>query len=178
MLIQTESTPNPSALKFTLDVTIMLHGTSSFLSKEEANISPLAKQVFAVEGVRSVLLGSNFVTVTKEEETSWSVLKPAILYILAEYSSKEEVTTQEHPASLCEDREIVKRICELLDTRVRPTVARDGGDIIFHGFCNGVVLLRLQGSCSGCPSATATLKNGVENLLRHYIPEVTAVQAV
>jgi len=185
MFIQTESTPNPASLKFLPGRSVMTRGTADFPSPEAARSSPLAQRLFDVEGVRGVFLGSDFVTITKTDDMDWSALKPAVLGALAEHLMSGEAVVhergegaQDEAGEAGEDEEIVRRIRELLDTRVRPAVARDGGDIIFRTFRDGVVYLRLQGSCSGCPSSTATLKNGIENLLRHYIPEVLAVRAV
>ena len=186
MFIQTEPTPNPASLKFLPGRSIMTRGTADFPSPDTARSSPLAQRLFDVHGVRGVFLGSDFVTITKTDGTDWSLLKPAVLGALAEHFLSGDAVVHERPvgegvedAEDTEDaQDIVHRIRELLDTRVRPAVARDGGDIIFRAFRDGVVYLRLQGSCSGCPSSTATLKNGIENLLRHYIPEVLAVRAV
>ncbi len=181
MFIQTEQTPNPASLKFLPGQPVMTYGTADFPSPDKAAPSPLAQRLFAVEGVRGVFLGADFITVTKADETDWSTLKPAVLGALAQHLLSGEPVVHEQssdPGTHEREGEIVARIRTLLDTRVRPAVARDGGDIIFRDFRDGIVNLRLQGSCSGCPSSTATLKNGIENLLRHYIPEVLAVRAV
>ncbi|VBB68847.1 NifU-like domain protein [invertebrate metagenome] len=181
MFIQTEPTPNPASMKFLLGRPVMTRGTADFPSLEMAHPSPLAQRLFEVDGVCGVFLGSNFVTVTKADNIDWFALKPAILATLAQHlASGEPVVQEQFSDGIVEagpEGEIVRHICELLDTKVRPAVSRDGGDIIFRDFRDGVVYLRLQGSCAGCPSSTATLKNGVENLLRHYIPEVLAVRA-
>jgi Fe-S cluster biogenesis protein NfuA len=181
MFIQTELTPNPATLKFLPGLSIMEQGTADFASREEASRSPLAERLFEIEGVTRVFFGSDFVSVSKAEDEEWHVLKPAILGALMEYLTTglpimEGAAQSEAPAG--GDSEIVKEIKELLDTRVRPAVAQDGGDIIYRGFEGGVVYLHLQGSCAGCPSSTATLKMGIENLLKHYIPEVEGVEAV
>lgn len=183
MFIQTEQTPNPATLKFLPGQRVMEKGTADFPDRDKADRSPLARRLFEIEGVTGVFLGSDFVTVTKAEDREWYILKPAILGVIMEhFTSGEPVVLPEGggPAGEGgdEDDAIVAQIKELLDTRVRPAVAMDGGDIIFHGFENGVVYLHLQGSCAGCPSATATLKAGIENMLRHYIPEVVEVRAV
>jgi len=184
MFIQTESTPNPATLKFLPGEAVMSAGTADFPSKEASETSPLARRVFAVDGVTGVFFGPDFVTVTKGEAVDWTHIKPSILgAIMEHYQSGEPVMEGEtgavgHAAHDGPDAEIVGQIKELLDTRVRPAVAQDGGDITFHGFERGVVYLHMQGACAGCPSSTMTLKMGIENLLRHYIPEVTEVRPV
>ncbi len=185
MFIQTESTPNPATLKFLPGQAVMPTGTADFPTIEAAANSPLAQRVFAVEGVTAVFFGPDFVTVTKEESIDWNHIKPAILgAIMEHFQSGQPVMQGEglaaagHAEHSGEDSEIVDQIKELLDTRVRPAVAQDGGDITFHGFDRGVVYLHMQGACAGCPSSTITLKMGIENLLRHYIPEVTEVRPV
>jgi Fe-S cluster biogenesis protein NfuA len=180
LFIQTEQTPNPSTLKFLPGRVVMDKGTKDFASAEAATPSPLAKRLFAVEGVERVFFGSDFVTVTKAADRDWQVLKPSILGgIMEHYTSGDPVVADaaEATAASADDDEVVAQIKELLDTRVRPAVAQDGGDIIFQDFRDGVVYLHMQGSCSGCPSSTATLKMGIENLLKHYVPEVVEVQA-
>ncbi|MHA7828026.1 MAG: NifU family protein [Roseovarius sp.] len=185
MFIQTESTPNPATLKFLPGQTVLEAGTADFASAEATDNSPLAKRIFGVQGVTGVFFGNDFVTVTKAESAEWDHMKPAILgAIMEHFQSGTPVMTGEADASSGhahhegEDSEIVGQIKELLDTRVRPAVAQDGGDITFHGFERGVVYLHMQGACAGCPSSTITLKMGIENLLRHYIPEVTEVRPV
>ncbi|MHA3916002.1 NifU family protein [Halovulum sp. GXIMD14793] len=184
MFIQTESTPNPATLKFLPGQTVLPAGTADFPTAEAAEASPLAARVFGVDGVTGVFFGPDFVTVTKDEPVDWAHIKPAILgAIMEHFQSGQPVMsndsgTVDHAEHDGEDAEVVSQIKELLDTRVRPAVAQDGGDITFHGFERGVVYLHLQGACAGCPSATMTLKMGIENLLRHYIPEVTEVRPV
>jgi len=184
MFIQTEATPNPQTLKFLPDVTVLGTGTAFFTNAEDATISPLAVQLFAIDGVTAVFLGADFITVTKDDAVEWEVLKaPLLTSIMDFFVSKKPVmgAAKKVAAGAAvneEDSEIVKQIRELIETRVRPAVAQDGGDIIFHDFVDGIVQLELHGSCSGCPSSTVTLKNGVENMLKHYIPEVIAVEAV
>ena len=190
MFIQTEPTPNPATLKFLPGRVIMEEGTVFFQSKSDCINSPFAKRLFAVEGVVSVFFGTDFITITKDENLDWQVLKPMILgAIMDHYNSNEEVIikniSKEHKKeniSLSENKDedvdIVKQIKELLDTRVRPAVAMDGGDIVFKNFKEGVVYLHMQGACSGCPSSTATLKAGIENMLKHYVPEVKEVRPV
>ncbi|MCA0301041.1 MAG: NifU family protein [Proteobacteria bacterium] len=180
MFIQTEQTPNPSTLKFLPGRVVMDRGTMDFATVEAATPSPLARRLFAIEGVERVFLGADFVTVTKAADRDWQILKPSILGgIMEHYTSGEPVIagTADTSAEAVEDDEVVAQIKELLETRVRPAVAQDGGDIVFHDFRDGVVYLHMQGSCSGCPSSTATLKMGIENLLKHYVPEVVEVQA-
>lgn len=185
MFIQTESTPNPATLKFLPGQTVLEAGTADFPSSEGAGKSPLADRIFKVQGVEGVFFGHDFVTVTKADAAEWDHMKPAILGAIMEHfqSGKpvmlgDAVAPSGHAAHDGEDAEIVGQIKELLDTRVRPAVAQDGGDITFHGFERGVVYLHMQGACAGCPSSTITLKMGIENLLRHYIPEVTEVRPV
>ncbi len=181
MFIQTEQTPNPATLKFLPGRIVMESGTANFPTAESAHRSPLAERVFGIDGVTGVFLGSDFVTVTKDAEQEWHVLKPAILGVIMEhFTAGRPVISSEAEAaaeSQGEDSEIVAQIKELIETRVRPAVAQDGGDIIFRGFEDGIVYLHMQGSCSGCPSSTATLKAGIENMLRHYVPEVVEVRA-
>jgi Fe-S cluster biogenesis protein NfuA len=183
MFIQTESTPNPATLKFLPGMEVLAMGTADFPNAEVAAKSPLATRIFAVAGVTGVFLGTDFVTVTKAEGVEWQHVKPAILgAIMEHYQSGAAVILGEQAAAHAvhegPDGDIVKQIQELLDTRVRPAVAQDGGDITFHGFDRGVVYLHMKGACAGCPSSTLTLKMGIENLLRHYIPEVTEVRPV
>lgn len=186
MFIQTEATPNPATLKFLPGQQVMAAGTADFRSTESAARSPLAERLFMVDGVAGVFLGADFVSVTKADDKDWHVMKPALLGVIMEHFSSgrpavlEDAGTEtaETVESAEEDREVVAQIQELLDTRVRPAVAMDGGDIVFHGFDKGVVFLHMQGACSGCPSSTATLKMGIENMLKHYIPEVVEVRAV
>jgi len=184
MFIQTESTPNPATLKFLPGQAVLDSGTADFPSSDAAGSSPLARRIFAVEGVTGVFFGTDFVTVTKQDAVEWDHVKPAILgAIMEHYQSGAPVIEGERAASTHadhdgEDGQIVDQIKDLLDTRVRPAVAQDGGDITFHGFDRGIVYLHMQGACAGCPSSTLTLKMGIENLLRHYIPEVIEVRPV
>lgn len=186
MFIQTETTPNPATLKFLPGREVMSAGTVDFPDAAAGARSPLAVRLFAIPEVERVFFGSDFVTVTKREG-DWRHLKPAILGAIMEHFTlgqplfTEEAGAEEaEPTYEGEDAEIVAQIKELIETRVRPAVANDGGDIIFKGFDggSGTVFLHLQGSCAGCPSSTITLRNGIENMLRHYIPEVSAVEAV
>ena len=185
MFIQTESTPNPATLKFLPGQAVLGAGTADFPSADAAGTSPLAQRIFAVSGVSGVFFGGDFVTVTKVDDVEWDHIKPGILgAIMEHYQSGQPVMAGDGTAASGHadhdgpDAEIVGQIKELLDTRVRPAVAQDGGDITFHGFDRGVVYLHMQGACAGCPSSTLTLKMGIENLLRHYIPEVTEVRPV
>ena len=186
MFIQTEQTPNPASLKFLPGCEVMGRGTAEFRSADDAaKASPLAERLFKIHGITGVFLGGDFVTVTKAADFDWSLIKPVILGAIMEHFTtgqkvmlNEDVEHGGHTSSATDDdTEIVKQIKELLDTRIRPIVAQDGGDIVFQDFKDGVVYLHMQGSCSGCPSSTATLKMGIENLLKHYVPEVVEVQA-
>ena len=186
MFIQTEQTPNPQTLKFLPGQVVMEEGTVFFQSKEKTSKSPLAKKLFDVDGVTGVFFGSDFITVTKNDSLGWQVMKPLILGAIMDHFNSGEPTINNETndkgeKSLLEnseDSDIVKQIKELLDTRVRPAVAMDGGDIVYDNFENGIVYLHMQGACSGCPSSTATLKMGIENMLKHYIPEVKEVRPI
>lgn len=184
MFIQTEATPNPATLKFIPGKPVLGDGTAEFTDRSEALASPLASRLFEIKGVRGVFLGSDFISVTKGE-VEWQHLKPMVLgAIMEHYVSGAPVVAEDGADTGAgisydpKDQAIVDTIKELLETRVRPAVAQDGGDITFSGFRDGVVYLNMRGACSGCPSSTATLRHGVENLLRHFCPEVQEVQAV
>lgn len=191
MLIETESTPNPATLKFLPGQAVMDAGTRDFASPEEAEASPLASALFSLGDVTGVFFGRDFVSVTAAPGVGWSDLKPDVLGILMDHflagvplfnaasagfavPSEDEAGFADDPA----DADIIEQIKELIETRVRPAVANDGGDIVYRGFDKGNVYLKMQGACAGCPSSSATLKNGIESLLKHYVPEVTAVHAV
>ena len=189
MFIQTQSTPNPATLKFIPGKQVSPAGTHEYRDRDSASASPLAQGIFALNGVDGVFLGDEFVAVTKAESSDWSYLKPQVLAaimdhymsgqpVLSPAADPQETTAEEVYTG--ETAEIVDEIKQLIDARVRPAVAQDGGDIEFHRFdaSTGVVELVMRGACSGCPSSTMTLKQGVENLLKHYVPEVTAVEAV
>jgi Fe-S cluster biogenesis protein NfuA len=183
MFIQTETTPNPATLKFIPGREVLRHGTAQFAAAEEANgKSPLAEHLFAVPGVTGVFLAQDFISVTKAAAQDWFQLKPGVLgAIMEHYLSGRPALVAEAAAASGEgeaDDEIVSAIKDLIETRVRPAVAQDGGDIIFEHFADGVVYLQMHGACSGCPSSTATLKAGIENMLRHYVPEVIEVRSV
>ncbi|KAL4240313.1 nifu-like protein [Mactra antiquata] len=181
MFIQTQDTPNPNCLKFIPGVTILESGTKDFPSSQSSYCSPLAKQLFRIHGVKAVFFGQDFITVTKvDDDMDWAVIKPDVFATIMDFFTtglpvinEDAVTPDTMPSD--EDDETVAMIKELLDTRIRPTVQEDGGDIIFMGYDDGVVKLKMQGSCTGCPSSTVTLKNGVQNMLQFYIPEVTEV---
>jgi Fe-S cluster biogenesis protein NfuA len=187
MFIQTEATPNPATLKFIPGRPVLDEGTLEFLDPATSKASPLASRLFEIDGVKGVFFGTDFISVTKGEG-EWQHMKPAILgAIMEHYLSGEAVTEGEKTGSESspegeffapEDEDTVKTIKELLETRVRPAVAQDGGDITFQGYRDGVVFLHMRGACSGCPSSTATLRHGIENLLRHFIPEVQEVRPV
>ncbi|MBA4043167.1 MAG: NifU family protein [Erythrobacter sp.] len=192
MFIETETTPNPAALKFLPGQTVMAAGSREFATPEAAEASPLAQAIFDTGEVVNVMFGAEFVSVTAAPGADWSALKPQVIAILLDHfvseaplfapataggiavpPPEEDLAVEERP----EDAEVIAAINELLETRVRPAVAGDGGDIAYRGFRDGVVYLTLQGSCAGCPSSTATLKHGIEGLLKHYVPEVTEVRA-
>ena len=190
MLIETETTPNPQTLKFLPGRTVMDAGTRDFASPEEAEASPLADALFGLGDVTGVFFGRDFVSVTAVAGTDWARLKPDVLGLLLDHFSAHmplfhaagtagfSVPADDAFADDPADAEIVAQIQELIETRVRPAVANDGGDIVYRGFDKGKVYLRMQGACAGCPSSSATLKNGIEQLLRYYVPEVTEVRAV
>ena len=189
MLIETEKTPNPSTLKFLVGQPVMTDGTRDFASPEDAEISPLAEALFTLGDVTGVFFGSDFISVTCGPGADWSDQKPQVLSILLDHfsaglplfkpGSAGEITVppEEEVHDDPEDADIVAQIKELIETRVRPAVANDGGDIIYRGFNKGTVFLKMQGACAGCPSSSATLKHGIESLLKHYVPEVIEVQA-
>jgi Fe-S cluster biogenesis protein NfuA len=179
MFIQTEDTPNPATLKFIPGQIVMPTGTADFRTVDTAGHSPLARSLFGVGGVDGVFLGSDFISVTKAADAEWFSVKPAVLAAIMDHftSGLPAVEATEVVVSGEADSEIVVQIKEILETRVRPAVAQDGGDIVFHDFEDGIVYLEMHGSCSGCPSSTATLKAGIENMLRYYIPEVREVRA-
>jgi Fe-S cluster biogenesis protein NfuA len=189
MLIETEATPNPATLKFMPGQPVMTGGTRDFAAPEEAEASPLAEALFNHGDVTGVFFGGDFISVTAAPGVDWAGLKPDVLAVLLDHfasgaplfkpgSAAEIAVPAETIDDNPEDAEIVAQIRELIDTRVRPAVARDGGDIVYRGFQQGKVFLQMQGACSGCPSSTATLKQGIEQLLKHYVPEVTEVRAV
>ncbi|KAF7236716.1 hypothetical protein EYD10_16565 [Varanus komodoensis] len=184
MFIQTQDTPNPNSLKFIPGKPVLESRTIEFTSPASTYCSPLARQLFRIEGVKSIFLGTDFITVTKEsEELDWNLIKPDVYATIMDfYASGLPVITEEAPHSETapseEDDEVVLMIKELLDTRIRPTVQEDGGDVVFKGFEDGIVQLQLQGSCTSCPSSIITLKNGIQNMLQFYIPEVEGVEQV
>ncbi len=183
MFIQTEDTPNPATLKFLPGRDVLGTGTADFTDAADAAArSPLAERLFQVDGVSRVFLAADFITVTKGADRDWYVMKPGILgAIMEHFASAKPVLTQvkaDDNQVNEDDDEIVAQIKELLDAKVRPAVAQDGGDITFHGFEKGIVYLAMKGACAGCPSSTATLKAGIENMLRYYIPEVVEVQQI
>ena len=185
MFIETEATPNPVTLKFLPGRQVMGTGTKDYRKSDTAGDSPLASRLFAVDGVEAVFFGADFITVTKGE-VEWQHVKPAILGAIMEHFLSGDPVLSDPTAQGGDtgeeffdeaDQQIVDTIKELLETRVRPAVAQDGGDITFQGYRDGVVYLHMRGACAGCPSSTATLKHGIQNLLRHFIPEVEEVQA-
>ncbi len=183
MFIETEGTPNPATLKFLPGQEILGTATADFADADAALISPLAEALFGLAGVARVFLGGDFVTITKTADTDWPALKPQVLALLMDHLVNHRPILRENIVLAAEDfapedAGIVEQIKELLNERIRPAVAGDGGDIIFRGFRGGVVSLKMQGSCAGCPSSTATLKHGIETMLKHYIPEVSSVTQV
>lgn len=189
MLIETEPTPNPATLKFLPGRAVMENGARDFASPEEAEASPLAQALFDLGDVEGVFFGRDFVSVTASEGVDWRDLKPQTLGVLLDHFSSaaplfragnagDILIDDAIPTDLPEDEDIIVQIKELIETRVRPAVARDGGDIVYRGFDRGVVHLAMHGACAGCPSSSATLKQGIETLLKHYVPEVTEVRAV
>jgi Fe-S cluster biogenesis protein NfuA len=190
MLIQTETTPNPATLKFLPGESVMGSGTRDFPTPEDAEASPLADAIFSTGDVEGVFFGRDFISVTAAPGVDWIQLKPQVLSVLLDHFSSGaplfkpgsaagiSVPPAEAIAEDPNDAEVVAQIRELIETRVRPAVAQDGGDIVYRGFTKGTVYLALHGACSGCPSSTMTLKNGIEGLLKHYVPEVEAVEAV
>ncbi len=183
MFIQTEETPNPNALKFIPGVEISPEGPVFFNNQEEAiGKSPLAMKIYEIDAVKAVFFGSDFVTVTKSDDADWQLLKPEILMTIMDHLVSGMAVFDENSNNETDNLEnvelstIEKQIVEIIDTRIRPSVAMDGGDIIYKGFKDGVVMLELRGACSGCPSSSVTLKNGIESMLKHYIPEVQSVE--
>ena len=188
MLIETEHTPNPATLKFLPGRAVMEGGTRDFAAPEEAEASPLAQALFDLSDVEGVFFGRDFISVTAAPDVDWSELKPQVLGVLLDHfvsnaplfrpgSAADIGVPAEDFTDDPADADIVAQIRELIETRVRPAVARDGGDIVYRGFDRGTVYLAMHGACSGCPSSTATLKQGIESLLKHYVPEVTEVRA-
>ncbi len=184
MFIQSEPTPNPLTLKFLPGREVIESGTVFYESANDANNSPLAKRIFSNTGVKSVFFGNNFISVTKSADVNWQELKPLVINAITEHYDSGEKNIEDKSkitdphVGQSNDSDIVLQIKDLIDTRVRPAVSMDGGDIIYEKFEEGIVYLRMQGACSGCPSSTATLKAGIENMLKHYIPEVREVRAV
>ncbi|XP_069070289.1 NFU1 iron-sulfur cluster scaffold homolog, mitochondrial [Pleurodeles waltl] len=184
MFIQTQDTPNPNSLKFLPGRAVLEGRTMDFPSPASAYCSPLARQLFKVEGVKSVFFGPDFITISKEsEDADWNLIKPDIYATIMDfYATGLPIVTEEaaRPDGVAseDDDEVVSMIKELLDSRIRPTVQEDGGDVIYKGFEDGIVLLRLQGSCTSCPSSIITLKSGIQNMLQFYIPEVEGVEQV
>jgi len=182
MFIQTEDTPNPDSIKFIPGVEVSPGKPTNFTSSEECSKSPLAEILFSLGYINGVFFGNDFITITKKTDKDWTVIKAEILLTLMEYfSSNKKVMIDDVENTIiysADDDNIVKQIKEIIEHKVRPAVAQDGGDIIFHSFEEGIVKLELHGACSGCPSSTVTLKNGIENMLKHYVPEVKSVEAV
>ncbi len=187
MFIHTETTPNPATLRFLPGKTVLPEGTLDMRDARGADRSPLAQALFGIDGVAGVFYGSDFITVTKTDDVEWQAMKPAVLGLIMEHFTSGApllAAGEQHDGDEADeffdkgDTEIVDTIKDLLETRVRPAVASDGGDIKFKGFRDGTVYLAMKGSCQGCPSSTATLKHGIQNLLQHFIPEVNAVEQI
>jgi Fe-S cluster biogenesis protein NfuA len=184
MFIQTEETPNPSTLKFLPGREVLPNGSMDFRSEQDAKNSPLAEALFNVDGVVGVFLSDDFITITKRDDKEWHLMKPGLLGVIMEHFTanrpviiSDDENSKSGSSVKDEDDDVVLQIKELLYTRVRPAVAQDGGDIVFEDFTDGTVTVQMRGACAGCPSSTATLKMGIENMLRHYIPEVKEVVA-
>lgn len=184
MFIQVEKTPNPETLKFIPGVPVLSAGTREFRNNAEAAESPLAQNLFRQDGVKSVFFGPDFISVSKVENKDWSVLKTMVLAAIMEHFGTGQAVMNENSAAEVKapqgsdiDNAVVAQICELIETRVRPAVQMDGGDIVFDKFEDGIVYLHMRGACSGCPSSTMTLKSGIENMLKHFVPEVVEVRA-
>ena len=187
MFVQIEPTPNPATLKFLPGKTVMEKGTQFYQDKTSAGNSLLAQKLFEIKGVESVFYGEDFITISKSDSTTWPMLKPAIMGAIIEQFTTNDplIMEQQYKKTVVEDKhaikstdsDVVKKIKELLDTKIRPAVAMDGGDIIFNEYVDGWIWLEMQGACQGCPSSTATLKSGIENMMKHYIPEVRGVRS-
>ncbi|XP_027007136.1 NFU1 iron-sulfur cluster scaffold homolog, mitochondrial isoform X1 [Tachysurus fulvidraco] len=185
MFIQTQDTPNPNSLKFLPGRVVLESGTMDFVAPRDAYCSPLARQLFRIDGVRSVFLGPDFITITKSDShTEWKLIKPDVFATIMDFFTSgipvinEDTVPRTDTAPSEDDDEVVAMIKELLDTRIRPTVQEDGGDVLYRGFEDGIVKLQLQGSCTSCPSSIVTLKNGIQNMLQFYVPEVEGVEQV
>jgi Fe-S cluster biogenesis protein NfuA len=181
MFIQIEETPNPKTLKFLPGQNVSPESNFNFKNKDDAVISPLAIKMFEIQGVDSVFLGADFISITKDDSYEWHVLKPLVLTnIMDHLISGKDIVAGDASIEKKYDSEdaVIKEIVEILENRVRPAVAADGGDIIFHSYENGIVYLEMHGACSGCPSSTVTLKNGIENMLKFYIPEIISVEQI
>ncbi|XP_059192928.1 NFU1 iron-sulfur cluster scaffold homolog, mitochondrial [Centropristis striata] len=185
MFVQTQDTPNPNSLKFLPGCIVLESGTMNFDGPRDAHCSPLARQLFRIEGVKSVFLGPDFITITRpDEHIEWKVIKPDVFATIMDFFTSglpvvnEDSTPSPDTAPSDDDDEVVAMIKELLDTRIRPTVQEDGGDVVYRGFEDGIVKLKLQGSCTSCPSSIVTLKSGIQNMLQFYVPEVESVEQV
>ncbi|KAM4615735.1 NFU1 iron-sulfur cluster scaffold homolog, mitochondrial [Polymixia lowei] len=185
MFIQTQDTPNPNSLKFLPGRTVLESGTMDFAAPRDAFCSPLARQLFRIDGVKSVFLGPDFITITKSDgNIEWKIIKPDVFAAIMDFFTtglpvvNEESAPSADTAPSDDDDEVVAMIKELLDTRIRPTVQEDGGDVLYRGFEDGIVKLKLQGSCTSCPSSIVTLKSGIQNMLQFYVPEVESVEQV
>lgn len=181
MFIQTQDTPNPSTIKFMPGIEVLKNTTRNYAKNDNFRESPLADSIFLIDGVEGVFLGGDFISVTKAEGHDWEYLKPMVLASIMDHfvSGMPVLNEAAHKAQAAVSVDaLTNQIIELIDTRIRPAVAEDGGDIVFKDFKDGIVYLEMHGACSGCPSSTITLKNGIENMLKHYVPEVVSVEAV
>lgn len=181
MFVETQDTPNPHTVKFMPGVVVLQSGIKSFNDEDDTSMSPLATALFKVDGIKGVFLAQDFISITKSSEQDWSYLRPLVLSTIVDHfvsGMPTYIEANTNKVSSGTDDEITAQIIELIETRVRPAVAQDGGDIVFQDFQNGIVYVKLHGACSGCPSSTITLKDGIENMLKHYVPEVQSVEAV
>lgn len=185
MFVQTQDTPNPNSMKFLPGRIVLETGTMNFAGPRDAYCSPLARQLFRIDGVKSVFLGPDFITITKSDANmEWKVIKPDVFAAIMDFFTtglpviNDDSKPSADTAPSDDDDEVVAMIKELLDTRIRPTVQEDGGDVVYRGFEDGVVKLKLQGSCTSCPSSIITLKSGIQNMLQFYVPEVESVEQV
>lgn len=182
--IEVQETPNPNTMKFLPQQELLSAGTMTYMAGDDLSTSPLAQALFTIEGIQGIFIAKSFLSVTKAPDDNWDVIKTMVLTTLMDHlvAGKpiilEEKFAANESANNSNDDEVIQQIKELIETRVRPAVAQDGGDIVYQGFSEGIVYLKLQGACSGCPSSSMTLKGGIENMLKHYVPEVIAVEAV
>ncbi len=182
MFIQTQETPNPLTLKFLPGIKIDLSGTHTFKKNEDASGSPLAQLLFDIEGIESIFFTEDFISITKNQDSDWEIVKPILLTTMIDYfvvGAPILIASSQHNSdSTGVESEVISQIRDILENKVQPAVAQDGGSIVFRSFTDGIVYVELQGACSGCPSSTITLKSGIENMLKHYVPEVISVESI